>query len=272
MRRMSNHIHIGTSGWVYPHWRGVFYPPDLPQSCWYNHYAKEFDTVEINYSFYRLPSEQAFDHWREQAPEGFVYAVKANRYITHVKRLKDAADPLERFLSRARQLGEKLGPILWQLPPRWRANTERLETFAALLTPNRSAEASALSLTEARSRRSLTHAFEFRDPRWFVEPVRDILERHRLAFCIFDMPGLPCPAWVTSDVVYLRFHGSGEVYGDQYGREALRPWATRIQEWLCEGHDVYAYFNNDPFGYAVDDALELRQLMGGCSLDIEKLS
>jgi uncharacterized protein YecE (DUF72 family) len=106
---------IGTSGWVYPHWRGVFYPPGLPQSHWYSHYAKIFDTVEVNYSFYRLPSEEAFDCWREQAPPGFIYAVKANRYITHVKRLKDAAEPLARFLARARRLGEKLGPILWQL-------------------------------------------------------------------------------------------------------------------------------------------------------------
>ena len=236
-------LRIGTSGWVYPHWRGIFYPPDLPQSRWYTHYAKEFDTVEINYSFYRLPSEAAFDRWREQAPEGFLYAVKANRYLTHIKRLKDAAEPLERFLSRARRLGDKLGPILWQLPPRWRANPERLETFAALLPPD------------------LTHAFEFRDPRWFVEPVRRILEQHGLAFCIFDMPGLPCPAWVTSDVVYLRFHGSGVVYGGRYGREGLQPWATRIREWLCEGQRVYAYFNNDAFGFAVEDARELRDLL-----------
>jgi len=231
---------IGTSGWVYPHWRGVFYPPGLPQSHWYSHYAKIFDTVEVNYSFYRLPSEEAFDCWREQAPPGFIYAVKANRYITHVKRLKDAAEPLARFLARARRLGEKLGPILWQLPPRWRANPERLENFAALLPPD------------------LTHAFEFRDSRWFVEPVRRIL-----AFCIFDMPGLPCPTWVTSDVVYLRFHGSGVVYEGRYGREGLQPWAARIREWLCKGRRVYAYFNNDAFGFAVEDARELRELLSG---------
>ena len=259
--------HIGTSGWVYPHWRGVFYPPDLPQSRWYTHYAKVFDTVEINTSFYRLPSEEAFDHWREQAPPGFIYAVKANRYITHFKRLKDVAEPLERFLARAQRLGDNLGPILWQLPPRWRANPERLETFAALLPPDRSAErgsaepatSSAGATHPKRSQRSLTHVFEFRDPRWFVEPVRRILKQHGLTFCIFDMPGLPCPTWVTSDVVYLRFHGSGVVYGGRYGREALRPWADHILKWLCEGCQVYAYFNNDTFGYAVEDARELRE-------------
>ena len=240
---MNPHCRIGTSGWVYPHWRGVFYPPDLPQSRWYAHYANTFDTVEINYSFYRLPSEAAFDRWREQAPEGFIYAVKANRYITHIKRLKEAAEPLERFLARARRLGDKLGPILWQLPPNWRANPEQLEAFAGLLPPD------------------LTHAFEFRDPRWFIEPVRRILERHGLAFCIFHMPGLPCPTWVTSDVIYLRFHGSGVVYGGRYGRDGLRPWAARILEWLREGREVYAYFNNDAFGFAVEDAQELRGLL-----------
>jgi uncharacterized protein YecE (DUF72 family) len=234
---------VGTSGWVYADWRGVFYPPDLPQSQWYAYYAKVFDTVEINYSFYRLPSEQTFDRWREQASEDFVYAVKASRYITHLKHLKDAAEPLTRFLERARRLDEKLGPILWQLPPRWRANPERLEDFASLLPSN------------------LSHAFEFRDPRWFIAPVRRILERHGLAFCIFDMPGLPCPTWVTDDVVYLRFHGSESVYGGQYGREALRPWANQIRAWLSQGRQVYAYFNNDAFGFAVKDAQELDHLL-----------
>jgi uncharacterized protein YecE (DUF72 family) len=234
---------IGTSGWVYDHWRGVFYPEDLPQADWYAHYAKHLHTVEINYSFYRLPSEEAFDRWREQAPPGFVYAVKANRYLTHVKRLKDAAEPLERFLSRARRLGDTLGPILWQLPPRWRADPERLEAFAALLP------------------RDLLHAFEFRDPRWFVEPVQEILKCYKLSFCIFDMPGLDCPTWITGDAVYLRFHGSGAVYGGKYGRERLRPWAERIRTWLGEGRTVYAYFNNDAFGYALEDAQTLGDLL-----------
>jgi len=242
---MSTLCHIGTSGWIYPHWRGVFYPPDLPQSHWFEHYARHFDTVEINYSFYRLPSENAFDRWREQAPPGFLYAVKANRYLTHIKRLKDAAEPLERFLSRTRRLEDMLGPILWQLPPRWRANPARLEAFAALLPNN------------------LSHAFEFRDPRWFVPEVRELLERFNLAFCIYDMPDLPCPTWVTGDVVYLRFHGVGMIYEGRYGREGLRPWAERIGQWLAEGRSVYAYFNNDTWGYAVEDAQMLRNLLSG---------
>jgi uncharacterized protein YecE (DUF72 family) len=239
-RKMHTRCRIGTSGWVYRHWQGVFYPADLPQSRWYDHYARHFDTVEINTSFYRLPSPEAFDRWREQAPPGFVYAVKANRYLTHLKRLKGVAEPLELFLSRARRLGDRLGPILWQLPPRWRANPERLEVFAALLPPD------------------LSHAFEFRDARWFVPPVREILERFGLNFCIFDMPGFVCPTWVTGDVVYLRFHGHGEVYGGRYGLEHLRPWLDRIRVWLAEGRAVYVYFNNDAFGYAVQDAQALQ--------------
>jgi uncharacterized protein YecE (DUF72 family) len=234
---------IGTSGWVYPHWRGVFYPPDLPQSRWYGHYAQHFSTVEINYSFYRLPSPEAFDSWREQAATGFLYALKANRYLTHVKRLKDAAQPLERFLSRARRLGDKLGPILWQLPPRWRADLQRLEAFASLLPTD------------------LTHVFEFRDARWFIPPVREILERFALTFCVSHMVGLSCPTWVTSDVVYLRFHGSEAVYGGRYGREGLKPWVDRIRGWRAEGRAVYAYFNNDAFGYAVEDAQTLQSLL-----------
>ncbi|MEW5959693.1 MAG: DUF72 domain-containing protein [Chloroflexota bacterium] len=234
--------YIGTSGWVYAHWQGVFYPPDLPQSRWYGHYARRFDTVEINTSFYRLPSEAAFDRWQAQAPPGFVYALKANRYLTHIKRLKDAAEPLERFLVRARRLKDALGPILWQLPPKWGADPARLETFAAGLPPD------------------LVHAFEFRDPRWFVPAVRDILERFGLSFCIFDMPDLPCPPWVTSDVVYLRFHGAGLVYAGRYGQAGLLPWAERVRQWLAGGRTVYAYFNNDAFGHALEDARTLREL------------
>jgi uncharacterized protein YecE (DUF72 family) len=146
-------------------------------------------------------------------------------------------------LPRARRLGETLGPILWQLPPNWRANLKRLETSAKLLPSD------------------LTHVFEFRDQRWFVEPVRQILEKHNLTFCISDMPGLPCPDWITSDVVYLRFHGSERVYGGLHGREGLRPWVKRISAWRRDGHYVYAYFNNDAFGYAGKDAQTLRETM-----------
>ncbi len=236
---------IGTSGWIYSHWRQVFYPADLPQSRWFEHYVQHFGTVEINYSFYRLPSERAFDRWREEAPTGFIYAVKANRYLTHVKRLKDAAEPLERFLSRARRLRDRLGPILWQLPPRWHVNLERLETFVRLLP------------------RDLVHVFEFRDVSWFVEPVFDLLTEHALSFCIMSMPGIDCPVRATSSVVYIRMHGSGLVYGGQYSPEELAGWAAHVRRFLAEGRDVYVYFNNDAFGFAVENALELRRMLEG---------
>lgn len=234
---------VGTSGWVYPHWRGIFYPPDLPQDRWLVHYARHFDTVEINASFYRLPTAEQFARWREQAPPGFTFAVKANRYLTHRKRLKDAEAPLARLLERARHLEGALGPILYQLPPRWRANPERLEAFACLLPGD------------------LIHAFEFRDPRWFCEEVRQVLARHGLAFCIFHAPEWACPFWVTGPAIYLRFHGAGVLYGGRYTREDLQVWAERIRGWLEEGYDVYAYFNNDAFGHAVANAAELREMV-----------
>jgi len=236
---------IGTSGWIYRHWQGVFYPRALPQRCWFEHYARHFGTVEINYSFYRLPSEDAFDQWREQAPAGFVYAVKANRYLTHVKRLKDAKEPLERFLGRVRRLGDRLGPILYQLPPGWNVNLDRLEAFARLLP------------------QELIHVFEFRDPSWLVEPVFDLLARHNLSFCVMSMPGMECPIRATSRVVYVRMHGSGVLYGGKYSRAELAGWADHARRFLAEGRDVYVYFNNDAWGFAVENALELRAMLEG---------
>jgi uncharacterized protein YecE (DUF72 family) len=234
---------IGTSGWVYDHWRGIFYPEDLAQDEWFEVYQANFDSVEINYSFYQLPSESTFEAWREQARKGFTYAVKANRYITHMKKLKGPAEPVEKFLSRVRILEEHLGPILWQLPPRWHANPERLEGFASILPED------------------LTHVFEFRDPDWFQESIRQVLERHHLSFCIFSMTGFDCPTWVTSDVVYLRFHGIDGEYQGEYGEGNLAPWAERIRGWLSEERNIFAYFNNDAHGHAIADARRLRDML-----------
>jgi uncharacterized protein YecE (DUF72 family) len=235
---------VGTSGWVYQGWRGVFYPEDLPQSRWFAHYAQSFDTTEINYSFYRLPSEAAVGHWRQQAPAGFSYSIKANRFLTHVRRLKDLGESLEKFLSRVSRLDGTLGPILWQLPPKFPPDPVRLEAFAGLLPAG------------------ITHAFEFRDRRWFVPSVREVLERSNLSFCIFDMPDFTCPLWVTSETVYLRFHGSQVIYGSLYGVEGLEKWADHIQRWCADGRNVFAYFNNDALGYAVEDARTLKRLLG----------
>ena len=232
---------IGTSGWVYQHWRGDFYPATTPPARWFEFYALHFDTVEINNTFYRLASDDTFDRWREQAPPGFLYTVKANRYITHVRRLIDCAEPLERFIAAARRLGPALGPLLFQLPPRWRANSERLEGFARLLPAD------------------LGHTFEFRDTSWFNDEVLAVLRAFRLGFCIYHTPRYEVPHAVTAPLVYIRLHGPDT---GSYDEPALRRWAKAIGGWCETGHDVYLYFNNDIGGHAVRNALRLKEILG----------
>lgn len=234
---------VGTSGWDYPHWKGVFYPTELPRKHWFAFYAARFDTVEINYSFYRLPNEATFDHWRDAAPSGFRYAIKANRYLTHIKRLKDCAEALPRFLDRCRRLGTHLGPILYQLPPNWRLNTERLERFTADLPTD------------------LTHVFEFRDNRWFVEPIRRVLADRGLGFCIHDHDDVDCPPWITGPVAYFRFHGSRKGRQGGYTPREIESHAITVRQALLKGHDVYAYYNNDAFGRAIGNARRLLDLV-----------
>jgi uncharacterized protein YecE (DUF72 family) len=235
---------IGTSGWNYPHWRGRFYPADLSTSHWLGFYAQRFSTVEINSTFYRLPKPETFEGWQRQAPAGFVYAVKASRFITHIKRLLAPETTVGRFIEHARHLGPTLGPILYQLPPRWRCNLERLDAFIAVLSTN------------------LVQVFEFRDPSWLVDPVFERLAAHNLGFCIMSLPGFDCPVCATASVVYIRMHGSQVLYGDKYSRAELRTWAEHITRFLGEGRDVYVYFNNDAWAYAVENAMELREMVG----------
>ena len=239
--------YIGTSGWVYPHWRGVFYPPKLPQSKWLDFYTGHFPTVELNNSFYRLPSEQAFAKWRDTSPDGFVYAVKVSRFITHIKRLKNVEEPIETFLSRARHLNEKLGPLLYQLPPNMHRNDERLDAFLSLL------------------RGGLRHVVEFRHESWLDEGVFNILRRHNVGFCVFDMPGLPCPLMATADFAYIRFHGSSGLYFSCYSDEELEGWARKISALAKKLDTVYIYFNNDAEGFAIRNARSLAQCLSGKS-------
>ncbi len=241
-------LRVGTSGWIYRHWRGPFYPPDLPQAGWFAHYSRTFDTVEVNNSFYRLPSAQVFAAWRRQAPPGFLYAIKASRFLTHMKKLKDPAEALERMLDRAAELGPRLGPILYQLPPRWHCDPDRLARFLAVLPPG------------------LMHTVEFRDASWYTDEVRRLLEGAGAAFCIHDLRGLPCPLWVTGPFVYVRFHGPTQVaYAARYPDRQMQAWAGRIQGLIDSGLDVYAYFNNDDRAYAVENALQLRTLVGAAA-------
>jgi uncharacterized protein YecE (DUF72 family) len=236
-------IRIGTSGWVYKHWRGLFYPPEMRPAAWFDYYAGRFDTVEINNSFYRLPSEAAFAAWQAQAPPGFLYAVKASRYLTHLRKLKEPEEPLDRFFSRVAALGSTLGPVLYQLPPRWRLNLPRFEHFLAALPTG------------------YRHAIEFREPSWLCEAVFAQMERYGVALCIHDMPPVQIPLRVTAPFVYLRFHGY-PTYAGNYEQSALEEWATRIADWQRQGLDVYAYFNNDIGGHAIHNAQTLRSLVG----------
>ena len=234
---------IGTSGWVYEHWKGVFYPEGMPQSEWFGHYAKSFDTVEVNYSFYRLPSRRTFENWREAAPPGFVFTVKANRYITHVKKLKDAGDAVKRFYENLYGLEDRCGAVLFQLPPRWHANVERLEEF--------------LSLVPKRYRL----VFEFRDESWLTEEVADLLRRYNAALCAADSPFRPGPRDVTADFVFYRMHGGHGRQAPSYGQKELRALASEIAVHLAEGLDAFAYFNNDYGGVAVKNALSMRAMI-----------
>jgi uncharacterized protein YecE (DUF72 family) len=236
-------IRIGTSGWVYMHWQGVFYPADLPQRDWFSFYARSFDTVEINNSFYRLPTVATFEAWRQQAPPEFLVAVKASRYLTHLKKLNDPEVPLSRFFEHAGCLEQTLGPVLYQLPPHWRVNISRFEHFLGALPAG------------------TTHVIEFRDQSWLTEEVFQLMERHGVAHCIHDMHPLQVPYRVTARTVYIRFHGDMENYGD-YRPATLATWAERIEDWNRRNLDVFAYFNNDIFGYAVKNALTLKSLLG----------
>jgi uncharacterized protein YecE (DUF72 family) len=233
--------HVGTSGWHYEHWKGLFYPADLPKTRWLDFYARRLSTVELNNTFYRHPRDTTFESWREQAPAGFLYAVKANRFITHIKRLNDIAEPLAKFLSSVRLLGNKLGPVLYQLPAGMKRDDERLEAFLSLLTGD------------------LEHAIEFRDASWLDSEVYTMLRRHKVALCIFDMPGLRAPCVATADVTYVRFHGATQLYGSNYSEAELAAWAREILR-LPVGR-VYAYFNNDANAYAIANALTLEKML-----------
>ena len=237
-------IRIGCSGWTYRHWRELFYPAKMAQRLWFGHYAATFDTVELNTSFYHLPKADTFAKWRDQAPPGFRYSVKAPRFITHMKKLKECAEPVDEFLRRARNLGASIGPILYQLPPRWACDVERLEGFVDLLPGG------------------LAHVFEFREKSWMCAEVLALLERRGVSFCAHDMQGLRTERWAAGPVAYVRFHGGTGKYRGRYADEALLGWADWIVAEARGGRDVWCYFNNDIGGDAIHDALTLRSMVG----------
>ena len=243
MSKVDCDIRIGTSGWYYEHWRELFYPPDLPKSKWFEYYAKHFETVELNNTFYQLPKEQSLQRWYELAPKNFVYSVKANRFITHIKRLKDSVDELKRFRQRIGILKEKLGPILYQLPPSMHKDLGLLKDFLKLL-----------------GKRQVC-VFEFRHDSWFSQDCYELLRQFNISFCIHDLRGMKVPRIVTSDVIYVRFHGPAGRYAGNYSKSALQSWAKWIKDNLKGKGAAYAYFNNDYNAYAVQNAKKLKELM-----------
>ena len=237
---------VGTSGFAYPHWKGILYPEDLPQRLWLDHYAREFPTVELNATFYRLPRAGAVERWRAETPPGFVFAAKGSRYVTHQKRLLDPEPSLARYFEPVSLLRRKLAVVLWQLPPHWNANPERLLAFLAALP------------------RRFRHAVEFRDESWYQPAVCDALDQHGAAFCEHDLIRLRPPR-LTGGFRYVRFHGQGGKYQGRYGARALAPFAREISRYAREG-DAFVYFNNDVGGQAVLDARELTALLPGTVL------
>jgi uncharacterized protein YecE (DUF72 family) len=236
---------IGTSGWVYKDWFGVLYPPKTPQGRVLPVYAERFPTVEINRSFYRLPDRAVFEAWRTQTPPGFQFAVKASRFLTHMKKLKNPEEPLERLMTAAQGLGEKLGPVLFQFPRQWRLNQDRLAEF----------------LDASRPYAPIRFAFEFRHESWLVPNVYRQLEAAGYALCLPVGWGIPLDARLTAAWTYIRMHGGEKT--NAFSDDELATWAEQIAGYLADGVDVFAYFNNDGNGDAVRDAERLRALLGG---------
>lgn len=240
MTRVHGEFRVGTSGYVYAHWRGDFYPQDMAQKNWFDHYAAHFDTVEINNSFYRLPSPETFAQWRDRAPAGFLYAVKYSRFGSHMKRLLEPEQHMARFLMSALELQHTLGPVLVQLPPQWSSDPERLDAFLQVAP------------------KKLRWAIEFRDSSWLCDEVYDVLQRHNAALVIHDL--LPKhPEVQTADWAYRRYHGQN--YSGCYTSQCLGAQARMLALDLAAGRDVYVYFNNDLGGHAVRNALALRRYL-----------
>ncbi len=239
---MDCDVRIGTSGWHYKHWANRFYPAGLSATRMLDYYASQFDTVEVNNSFYRLPDAATFENWRSSTPPGFVFSVKASRFLTHMKKLRDPEQGLAHFLPRAAVLGEKLGPILFQLPPGWGLNLERLEAFLAQLP------------------KAHRYGFELRHPGWHTPEVYALLRRYGAAYCIYELAGFRSPIQVTANFAYVRLHGPDGSYQGKYSRAALRYWANLIAAWRRKLSAIYLYFDNDQQGFAATNAAELKDL------------
>jgi uncharacterized protein YecE (DUF72 family) len=242
---------VGCSGWNYKSWRGNFYAKELPSSQWLDFYASLFDTVEINNTFYRLPEKSTFACWKRQMPAGFLVAVKASRFLTHIKRLKDPDEPIDRLFSRAKALGPRLGPVLYQLPPNMFRNDVNLERLQIFLH----------ALPRRINHRTVHHVFEFRHPSWYVDDTYRLLDKHKATMCVHDKRGSAILEPFIGPIVYVRFHGTSGHYVGSYPGERLDGWADRLAEQWKKGRQVFAYFNNDPDAVATENAQTLRRLV-----------
>ena len=243
MKKKQGKLYIGTSGWVYSHWQGIFYPKSLPSKNKLKYFSKHFKTTEINYSFYHLPRFSTYQNWHSQTPEDFLFSVKASRFITHIKRLKGVKTAWKTFLENTLHLKEKLGPILFQFPPSFKAtkeNIKRLEDFLRLITKNK-----------------LRYAFEFRHKTWYEKKVYKLLKKYRVALVIADSPRYPRADVITANFVYIRMHGSKVMFSSNYTKKELKDLSQTIRKWLKQRKDVFVYFNNDAYGYAIKNAKEL---------------
>jgi len=243
MSAKSGKIYVGTSGWHYKHWIGTFYPEGTKDSEQLAYFIQKFKTVELNNSFYRLPTAETFENWRKATPADFIFSVKGSRYISHLKKLILDKQAIDEFLDHADHLAEKLGPILFQLPPGWEINIERLSIFLAYLP------------------RKYRFVFEFRNSSWYNEQIYGLLKNHHCAFCIYELGGHRSPEIVTADFVYVRLHGPSNKYQGSYTKEVLTEWAKKCKDWQRDGKDVYVYFDNDQAGYAAFNAQTLISLL-----------
>ncbi|KKL89571.1 hypothetical protein LCGC14_1913360 [marine sediment metagenome] len=239
----KNKIYIGSSGFYYEHWKNRFYPKDVKPKGYFEYYQKYFNTVEINNTFYKLPSKKVILHWKNEANKDFIFSLKASRFITHIKRLKEPKKHITLFLNRVKHLKPHLGPILFQIPPNWHLDIKRLENFLKTLDKN------------------YKYAFEFRDKSWLTKPVSSLLKKYEKAFCIYNLEGFQTPLEITANFVYIRLHGPKKAYSGSYSKIALQKWAKIIKNFQKDKLDVFCYFNNDERAYAIKNALELKKLL-----------
>ncbi|NGX34020.1 MAG: hypothetical protein K1060chlam1_00365 [Candidatus Anoxychlamydiales bacterium] len=241
----KNKIYIGTSGFSYEHWKNRFYPKDVKAKDYFEYYQKHFSTVEINNTFYRLPLKKVVLNWQKEANNDFIFSLKSSRFITHLKRLKEPKKHLTLFLNRVKHLKPHLGPILFQIPPKWNLDIKRLLNFLKALDKN------------------YKYAFEFRDKSWLTNEVFSLLKKYKAAFCIYDLEGFQTPLEITANFVYIRLHGPKRAYSGTYSKKTLQKWAKIIKNFHKKNLDVFCYFNNDENAYAIKNSIELKKLLKG---------